>query len=90
MTATITRLLIANRGEIARRIMRTAHARGIVCVAVFSEPDADEIFVAEADLAVALAGVSSAQTYLDREQLLAAARITDCDAIHPGYGFLSE
>lgn len=82
--------MIANRGEIARRIMRTAHARGIVCVAVFSEPDADEIFVAEADLAVALAGVSSAQTYLDREQLLAAARITDCDAVHPGYGFLSE
>ena len=90
MTATITRLLIANRGEIARRIMRTAHARGIVCVAVFSEPDVDELFVAEADLAVALTGVSSAQTYLDQQQLLQAAKITGCDAVHPGYGFLSE
>jgi acetyl/propionyl-CoA carboxylase alpha subunit len=90
MTATITRLLIANRGEIARRIMRTAHDRGIVCVAVFSEPDADEIYVAEADLAVALRGTTSAETYLDREQLLDAARVTGCDAVHPGYGFLSE
>ena len=50
--------------------MRTAHARGIVCVAVFSEPDVDELFVAEADLAVALTGVSSAQTHLDQQQLL--------------------
>jgi propionyl-CoA carboxylase alpha chain len=86
----ITRLLIANRGEIARRIMRTAHAMGIECVVVHSTADAGEPFVAEADLAVHLPGVSSSQTYLDSGAVVAAAIAARADAIHPGYGFLSE
>lgn len=86
----ITRLLIANRGEIAVRIMRTAQARGITCIAVFSDPDAHAMHVEHADLAVALGGSTSAQSYLDAEKILAAARASDADAIHPGYGFLSE
>ena len=87
---TIRRLLIANRGEIARRIMRTARERGIVCVAVYSDPDADAMFVHEADHAVALGGSTSTESYLDQGKILAAAALWDCDAVHPGYGFLSE
>ena len=86
----ITTLLIANRGEIARRIIRTAHEMGIRTVAVYSEPDADAPYVVEADCAVPLAGASASETYLDQGQLLAAARATGANAIHPGYGFLSE
>jgi propionyl-CoA carboxylase alpha chain len=86
----ITRLLIANRGEIARRIMRTCHEMGIGAVAVYADPDANAPFVGEADLAVALRGNSSAETYLDIEKLIQAAKRAGCDAIHPGYGFLSE
>jgi propionyl-CoA carboxylase alpha chain len=86
----ITRLLIANRGEIARRIARTCREMGIGTVAVFADADADAPYVCEADLAVALRGNSSAETYLDIEKLLQAAKRTNCDAIHPGYGFLSE
>ena len=86
----IRRLLIANRGEIALRVMRTAQARGVTCIAVFSEPDADAPFVHAADLAVALPGRTSAETYLDAGLILSAAGNTSADAIHPGYGFLSE
>ncbi len=86
----ITRLLIANRGEIARRVMRTCREMGIGTVAVYADPDADAPFVREADLAVALRGSSSAETYLSVEKLIEAAKRTGCDAIHPGYGFLSE
>ncbi len=86
----ISRLLVANRGEIARRIMRTARARGITSVAVFSEPDAEAPFVREADIAVALRGTTSAESYLDSEQIIAAAVASGADAVHPGYGFLSE
>src|SRR5450830_1927153 len=86
----ITRLLVANRGEIARRIMRTCREMGIGTVAVYADPDADAPFVREADLAVALRGNSSAETYLDIAKLIEAANRTNCDAIHPGYGFLSE
>ena len=86
----IRRLLIANRGEIALRVMRTAQARGIACVAVYSEPDAGAPFVRAADIAVALPGRTSAETYLDAGLILAAARRAGADAIHPGYGFLSE
>ena len=86
----ITRLLIANRGEIARRVMRTCRELGIGTVAVYADPDADAPFVREADLAVALRGSSSAETYLSVEKLIEAAKRTGCDAIHPGYGFLSE
>ena len=86
----ITRLLVANRGEIARRIFRSARDMGIATVAVYADGDADAPFVAEADVGVALDGRSSAETYLDAEKVLAAAARTGADAVHPGYGFLSE
>ena len=86
----IRRLLIANRGEIARRIMRTCRALGIETVAVHSDADADMPFVGEADLAVRLPGNAPADTYLRVDFLVDAARWTGCDAVHPGYGFLSE
>ncbi|UBU10455.1 ATP-binding protein [Nonomuraea gerenzanensis] len=86
----ITRLLVANRGEIARRVFRTCRALGIATVAVFSDADADAPHVAEADLAVRLPGTSPAQTYLDVARILAACRAAGADAVHPGYGFLSE
>lgn len=86
----ITKLLIANRGEIARRIMRTARDMGISTVAIYSESDSTAPFVTEADLAIPLKGRSSTETYLDIEQVLAACKNSGADAVHPGYGFLSE
>jgi len=86
----ITKLLVANRGEIARRIMRSAHAMGIDCVAVCSDPDRDAPHVTEADEVVRLAGSTPADTYLRAEVLVAAALSSGADAVHPGYGFLSE
>ena len=86
----IRRLLVANRGEIARRIFRTAREMGIATVAVYADSDADAPFVREADLGVALNGRTSAQSYLDTPKLIAAAQRSGADAVHPGYGFLSE
>jgi propionyl-CoA carboxylase alpha chain len=86
----ISRLLVANRGEIARRVFRTCRRAGIGTVAVFSEPDSGAAYVAEADFAVALAGSSPAQTYLNAGAIVAAAVAARADAVHPGYGFLSE
>ena len=86
----IRRLMVANRGEIARRIFRTARSMGVMTAAVYADSDADAPFVREADVAVSLAGRTSAQTYLDVEKVLDAARRCGADAIHPGYGFLSE
>jgi geranyl-CoA carboxylase alpha subunit len=84
------KLLIANRGEIARRVIHTAHRMGIHTVAVFSDADAHALHVREAGEAVALQGNSSADTYLRIAKLIDAARTTGADAVHPGYGFLSE
>ena len=86
----INRLLVANRGEIARRVFATCRRLGIETVAVHSDADAGLPFVREADAAVRLPGTSPAETYLDAALVLEAARRTGADAIHPGYGFLSE
>ena len=81
----ITTLLVANRGEIARRIVRTARAMGLRCIAVYADADADAPFVTEADEAVRLPG-----GYLAGDAIIDAARATGADAVHPGYGFLAE
>ena len=86
----ITKILIANRGEIASRVIRTARAMDIATVAVFSDPDAGLPFVSDADEAVHLSGSTPAETYLRVDAILAAAAATGADAVHPGYGFLSE
>ena len=86
----IRRLLIANRGEIARRIIRTAHAMGIGTVAVYSENDAAAPFVQEADTAIDIGGHTAAQSYLGVSKLIDACKRSGADAVHPGYGFLSE
>ncbi len=88
--APIRRLLIANRGEIAARIIGTARAMDIATVAVFSDPDAGAPFVRAADEAVALPGSTPAETYLNQAAIIEAALASGADAIHPGYGFLSE
>ncbi len=86
----IRRLLIANRGEIARRIQRTAHDMGIDTVAVYADGDAGAPFVSEADIAIALHGTLPGETYLDAAKVLSACARAGADAVHPGYGFLSE
>ncbi|MGZ4467724.1 MAG: acetyl/propionyl/methylcrotonyl-CoA carboxylase subunit alpha [Nocardioidaceae bacterium] len=86
----IRRLLVANRGEIARRVFRTCRTLGIETVAVFSDADADLPFVREADFAVRLAGHSPGETYLRGDLIVEAAHTAGADAVHPGYGFLSE
>nr|WP_202388285.1 biotin carboxylase N-terminal domain-containing protein [Nocardioides flavescens] len=82
--------MVANRAEIASRVFRTCRALGIETVAVHSDPDAGLPYVREADVAVRLPGSTPAETYLDVEAVLAAARAAGADAVHPGYGFLSE
>jgi acetyl-CoA carboxylase biotin carboxylase subunit len=83
-------VLVANRGEIARRVIKTASKMGIAAIAVYSEADADLPFVAEADAAVLLGPAPPASSYLNGEAIIRAARQTGASAIHPGYGFLAE
>ncbi|MCW2769191.1 MAG: acetyl/propionyl-CoA carboxylase subunit alpha [Aeromicrobium sp.] len=90
MSRPISSVLVANRGEIARRVFRTCRELGIRTVAVHSDPDAGAPFVSEADVAVRLPGSSPTDTYLRGDLVIAAALSAGADAIHPGYGFLSE
>ena len=85
-----SKILVANRGEIAVRINQTLHAMGIAPVAVYSDPDAEAPHVATAEQSVALPGSTAEETYLDIPQLVRAALDSDSEAVHPGYGFLSE
>ena len=85
-----SKILIANRGEIARRIILACRELGIAAVAVYSEVDAGAPWVRMADESYPLAGVTVAETYLNQEAIFHAARLSGAEAIHPGYGFLSE
>lgn len=86
----IQKILIANRGEIALRVIRTCHEMGINTVAVFSTMDRDALHVRFADEAVCIGPPASSESYLRPDRIIAAAEVTGADAIHPGYGFLSE
>src|ERR1700674_581981 len=89
-SALFKKVLIANRGEIALRIICACKELGIGTVAVYSKPDRDSLNVRFADRAICIGPAKSAKSYLDIPSIISAAEITDVDAIHPGYGFLSE
>lgn len=85
-----TKILIANRGEIAIRIIRACKEMGIATVAVYSEADQDSLHTAMADQAVCIGGPKAEESYLNARQIVSAALATGAQAIHPGYGFLAE
>jgi acetyl-CoA carboxylase biotin carboxylase subunit len=87
---TIRKILVANRGEIAIRVMRTASEMGIATVAIYSDADKNALFVKKADEAICIGGSHASESYLVQDKIIAAAKQTGADAIHPGYGFLSE
>ncbi len=86
----LKRILIANRGEIALRVIRAAHSLGVEAVAVYSQADSDSPHLEEADQRVCIGPAKSAESYLQMERIIQAAEQTDCCAVHPGYGFLAE
>ena len=86
----LKRVLIANRGEIALRVLRACREMDIETVAVYSQPDADALHVQMATQAVCIGPAKASESYLNQDALLAVAKATGCDGLHPGYGFLSE
>lgn len=90
MTTLIRKIVVANRGEIACRIIRTAHEQGFFTVALYSDADANALHVKQADEAVRIGAADAASSYLNIDSIIRAAKLTNADAVHPGYGFLSE
>ncbi|HEX67641.1 MAG TPA: acetyl-CoA carboxylase biotin carboxylase subunit, partial [bacterium] len=84
-----SRVLVANRGEIALRIIRTLKEMGITSIAVFSEADRDSLHVRLADEAICIGPPSTSESYLNMARIISAAEVADAEAIHPGYGFLA-